>query len=193
MARARPWRRGRQRRADPGRHGASELARAADPRRGVADAPRGVPRGRAVTGRAALDMAVPPRSNAWVRSIVRHEAVLTAAALFSIALVIRAAFASQIVFPKPEDTAYYVGVARNLVEGRGLVSDALWSYQTPPLAFPRAAFEVWLPLPSFLAAIPMAILGPTFASAQWVAIVLGAIVPVLGWRLAADVAAERGL
>ena len=28
----------------------------------------------------------------------------------------------QIVFPKPEDTAYYVGVARNLLEGRGLVS-----------------------------------------------------------------------
>ena len=62
----------------------------------------------------------------------------------------------QIVFPKPEDTAYYVGVARNLVEGRGLVSDALWSYQTPPLVFPRPAFEVWLPLPTFLAAIPMA-------------------------------------
>ena len=29
--------------------------------------------------------------------------------------------ASSIVFPKPEDTAYYVGVARNLLEGRGLV------------------------------------------------------------------------
>ena len=28
----------------------------------------------------------------------------------------------MIVFPKPEDTAYYVGVARNLVEGHGLVS-----------------------------------------------------------------------
>ena len=64
-------------------------------------------------------------------------------------------FAAQIVFPKPEDTAYYVGVARNLVEGRGLVADAIWSYQTPPLVFPRPAFEVWLPLPSFLAAIPM--------------------------------------
>ena len=34
------------------------------------------------------------------------------------------------------------------VEGRGLVSDALWSYQTPPLVFPRPAFEVWLPLPT---------------------------------------------
>ena len=102
-------------------------------------------------------------------------------------------FASQIVFPKPEDTAYYFGVARNLVEGRGLVSDALWSYQTPPLEFPRAAFEVWLPLPSLLAALPMALLGATFAAAQWSSVVLGAIVPVLAWRLAADVAAEREL
>ena len=50
-----------------------------------------------------------------------------------------------------------MGVARNLVEGRGLVSDALWSYATPPLVFPRPAFEVWLPLPTFLSAIPMAL------------------------------------
>ena len=40
------------------------------------------------------------------------------------------------------------GVARNVVEGRGLVSDAIWSFQTPPLQFPRPAFEVWLPLPT---------------------------------------------
>jgi hypothetical protein len=140
-----------------------------------------------------MDVAVSARSNGWVRAIARREAVLTAAALFIIALAVRAAVASQIVFPKPEDTAYYVGVARNLLEGRGLVSDALWSYQTPPLVFPRAAFEVWLPLPTFLAAIPMAILGPTFAASQWAAVIVGAIVPVLAWRLALDVAAERGL
>ena len=93
----------------------------------------------------------------------RREASSSALVLFAIALVARAATASLVVFPKPEDTAYYVGVARNLVEGRGLVSDALWSYQTPPLVFPRPAFEVWLPLPTFLAAIPMALLGATFA------------------------------
>ena len=125
--------------------------------------------------------------------MTRREAALTAAAIFVLAFPVRIVVAAQIVFPKPEDTAYYVGVARNLVEGRGLVSDALWSYQTPPLAFPREAFEVWLPLPSFLAAIPMAILGTTFAAAQWSAVVAGAIVPVLAWRLAADVATERGL
>lgn len=125
--------------------------------------------------------------------MTRREAWLTAAVIFAIALVVRAVFAAQIVFPKPEDTAYYVGVARNLVEGRGLVTDAMWSYGTPPLTFPRPAFEVWMPLPTFISAAVMAVLGATFASAQITSIVLGAVVPVLAWRLAADVAAERGL
>jgi hypothetical protein len=125
--------------------------------------------------------------------VTRREAALTAAGIFVVGLLVRIAVAGQIVFPKPEDTAYYVGVARNLLEGRGLVSDALWSYQTPPLVFPRQAFEVWLPLPTFLAALPMALLGVTFAAAQWSAVVAGAIVPVLAWRLAADVAEERRL
>ena len=123
----------------------------------------------------------------------RREAILSALLVFGIALVARVVFASQIVFPKPEDTAYYMGVARNLVEGRGLVSDALWSFQTPPLIFPRPAFEVWLPLPTYLAALPMAMWGTTFASAQVSSVLIGAIVPVLAWRLAADVAEERGM
>ena len=123
----------------------------------------------------------------------RREAWLSVGVVFLAAVAVRVWAMSVITFPRPEDTAYYVGVARNLVEGRGLVSDAIWSYATPPLAFPRPAFEVWLPLPSFLAALPMAILGTTFAAAQWSSIVVGGLVAVLAWRLAADVAAERSL
>jgi len=123
----------------------------------------------------------------------RRELLWSAAAVFAVALLARAFVASQIVFPKPEDTAYYVGVARNLIEGRGLVTDALWSDQTPPLVFPHPAFEVWLPLPTFLAAMPMAILGPTFRAAQVSSVLVGAVVPVLAWRLALDVAEERRL
>jgi hypothetical protein len=123
----------------------------------------------------------------------RREAWLTAAAIFGLALVARAVVAAQIVFPRPEDTAYYVGVARNLIEGRGLVSDALWSFGTPPLILPRPAFEVWLPLPTFLAAIPMAVFGASFGAAQVSSVVIGSLVPVLAWRLAADVAIEREL
>jgi hypothetical protein len=125
--------------------------------------------------------------------VTRREAVASASLVLLIAIAVRTWFAAQIVFPKPEDTAYYFGVARNLLEGRGLVSDALWSYGTAPLVFPRPAFEVWMPLPSLLASVPMAILGRTFQAAQVSSVLIGAIVPVLAWRLAADVALERSL
>ena len=117
--------------------------------------------------------------------MTRRDLALQALLVFAVALLVRILAASIVVFPQPEDTAYYVGVARNLLDGHGLTSNAIWSFQTPPLSFPRPAFEVWLPLPTFLAAIPMAILGPSFASAQWASVVVGAIVPVLAWRLAA--------
>jgi len=125
--------------------------------------------------------------------MTRREAWASAALVFVVALVMRAIIAPQIVFPKPEDTAYYFGVARNIVEGRGLVSDSIWSYVTPPLVFPRPAFEIWMPLPAFLAAVPMAILGTTYAASQIPFVIIGSIVPVLAWRLAADVALERGV
>jgi hypothetical protein len=133
--------------------------------------------------------------------VTRREAWLTAAGIFVVALVVRALAGWAIDFPRPEDSAYYVGVARNLVEGRGLVSDALWSYGTPPLEFPRPAFEVWLPLPSLLFAIPLALSGAqapipletAMRAAQVVTALLGALLAVLAWRLAADVAAEREL
>jgi hypothetical protein len=127
--------------------------------------------------------------------VTRREAWLSAAAIFGLAVVVRAVAAASVAFPVPEDTAYYAGVSRNLVEGRGLVSDALWSYQTLPLEVPRAAFEVWQPLPSLLAAVPMALLGAAnwFRAAQVMSVIVGGLVAVLAWRLAADVAAELRL
>src|SRR5262245_21824489 len=116
----------------------------------------------------------------------RRELWLSAGAVFVVALAVRLWAAAPMVFPRPEDAAYYVGVAQNLVNGRGLVSDAIWSYQTPPLVFPRPAFEVWLPLPSFLYAVPMLVLGPSLWAAELASSVVGSIVAVLAWRLALD-------
>ena len=88
----------------------------------------------------------------------------------AIALLVRLWAAAQIPFAIPEDTAYYWGVARNLAEGRGFVSDAMWSYATEArdpatgafgFFFPRAAFEIWLPLPSLLGLLPMLVGGST--------------------------------
>jgi hypothetical protein len=127
--------------------------------------------------------------------MTRREAWLSAGAVFALALAVRAVAAATLTFPVPEDTAYYAGIARNLVEGRGLVTDALWSYQTPPLEVPRAAFEVWLPLPTFLAAIPVWLAGAAnwFRAAQAMSVVVSAAVAALAWRLGADVATEMKL
>ena len=97
----------------------------------------------------------------------RREALLSAGAVFLVALVVRAWAATQITFPRPEDVAYYVGVARNLVEGRGLTTDAIWSFQTPPLSFPRAGLRGLAPA----AVVPRRrsrwrSSGTTFAAAQ---------------------------
>ena len=128
-------------------------------------------------------------------AVSRREAWLSAASVFAVALAVRIVAAAAISFPVPEDTAYYAGVARNLVEGRGLISDALWSYQTQPLVVPRAAFEIWLPLPTLLEAIPVAVAGAAnwFRAAQVVSVMASSIVAVLAWRLGADVAAEMHL
>jgi hypothetical protein len=125
--------------------------------------------------------------------VTRRQVIASLLVVVAVTIAVRAVAAALIVFPKPEDTAYYVGVARNLLDGRGLVSDALWSYGTPPLVFPRPAFEVWLPLPTFLATIPMLLLGTTFAAAQVSSVAVGALVPLLAWRLAADAGEARGL
>ena len=132
----------------------------------------------------------------------RREAWLSAGLVFIVALLVRAWAAAQMPFPTPEDATYYWGAARNLVDGNGLTSNALWSYVSPArdasgglsLGFPRPAFEIWLPLPALLAAIPMTLLRSTsYGTALIVPVLAGALVPVLAWRIAADLAAERGL
>jgi hypothetical protein len=128
----------------------------------------------------------------------RRDTWLSVGLVAVVALAVRIWAATQVTFPQPEDTAYYVDVARNLLSGHGLVADAIWSYNTPPLTFspPRPAFEVWLPLPTFLAAIPMALFGGvlgSFAAAQVESIVVGTLVCVLAWRLGLDVAEDLEL
>src|SRR5687767_14814592 len=80
---------------------------------------------------------------------------LAPALLFVVAAAIRLAVAALVPFPATEGSAYYVGVARNILDGDGLVTDSLWSYATPPLAVPRPAFELWMPMSSFVSVAGM--------------------------------------
>jgi hypothetical protein len=114
--------------------------------------------------------------------------VITAVTLYLFAAAVRIVAIASVHFPANEGSAYYVTVARNMVEGRGLVIDAMWSYATPPLTLPRPAFELWQPMASFIAALPMSLLGTSFASAQLGGVLLGALVAPLAWVIGSQAA-----
>jgi hypothetical protein len=125
-------------------------------------------------------------------SLRRREAIVPAGLAAATAVLTWAA-AALVTFPLTEGSAYYVTVARNLAEGRGLVIDALWSYATPPLVLPRPAFELWQPLASLVMAVPMTVLGSSFAAAQLAYVALGAALAPLVWLLARQAAAHLAL
>ena len=113
--------------------------------------------------------------------------------LYGLALAIRLLVAGEISFPTAEPSAYYVGVAHSLMSGEGLVSNGVWSYATPPLEVPKAAFELWLPMSTFVSAAAMSVLGTTFWAAQVGGALLGAAVAPLAWIIGRETAQVQGL
>jgi hypothetical protein len=121
------------------------------------------------------------------------QITLVVGGLYLVALIVRLYAAAQIPLPATEPSAYYADVARSLVQGEGLVSHAVWSYATGPLAVPKPAFELWLPMSSFVSALSMAVLGPSWWAAQVGGAFLGALVAPLTWAVGRGAARGTGL
>jgi hypothetical protein len=119
--------------------------------------------------------------------------VLVVIGLYLLALAIRLAAAGELPFPTTEPSAYYLNVAQNLVAGNGLVADAVWSYATPPLEVPKPAFELWLPMSTFVSAAAMQVLGSSFWAAQVGSALLGAAVAPLAWAIGREAGRTHGL
>ena len=113
--------------------------------------------------------------------------------LYALALMVRLVAATELPFPTTESAAYYVGVAQNLLAGSGLVSDGVWSFATPPLEVPKPAFELWLPMSTFVSAGAMSVLGTSFWAAQVGGALLGAAVAPLAWAIGREAANAQGL
>ena len=113
--------------------------------------------------------------------------------LYLLALAARLLAATELPFPTTEPSAYYVDVARNLVAGDGLVSNGVWSFATPPLEVPKPAFELWLPMSTFVSAAAMTVLGSSFWAAQVGGALLGAAVAPLAWAVGREAANAQGL
>jgi hypothetical protein len=124
---------------------------------------------------------------------VRPLIFLIPLGLYLLALAVRLLVAPELPVPTTESSAYYVGVAQNVMAGNGLVSDGVWSFATPPLEAPKPAFELWLPMSTFISAAAMSVVGPTFWAAQLGNAVLGALVAPLGWAIGREAARTQGL
>jgi len=77
--------------------------------------------------------------------------------LFAASLAVRWLYIQAVVFPPLDDPAFYLTTAENIVEGRGLEVDVLWSYQ---VVFPNVthpSHEHWMPLTTGLIAAAFAI------------------------------------
>ncbi len=84
-------------------------------------------------------------------------------------------------------------MAQNLLAGGGLVSNGVWSYATAPLEVPKPAFELWLPMSTFISAAAMSVLGSTFWVAQLGGAVVGAAVAPLAWAVGRESARTQRL
>ncbi len=119
--------------------------------------------------------------------------MVTPLLLFGIAFLVRILAMAWVDVPPTEGSLYYLDVARNLVEGHGLTTDVLWSYATSPLTLPRPAFDLWLPVASFVSAVPMLILGASHQAGQLGGALLGACIASLTWAVAREATRIDGL
>jgi hypothetical protein len=119
--------------------------------------------------------------------------LLVPLALYVLALAVRLLVAREIPFATAEPALYYVDVAANLVGGDGLVSDSVWSFATAPLVVPKPAFELWLPMSTFVSAAAMWLIGSSFWAAQVGGAFLGAAVAPLAWGIGREAANAQGL
>ncbi len=119
--------------------------------------------------------------------------------LGGLALLANGAVALLVSVPGYVDAAYYFNGGRALAEGRGLVDPYLWNYVGAPPSLPVPAFAYWQPLPSFLAALGIALFGrgsqhslaPAFGAAQAIYVIVSAALPLITYSFVLQVGQRR--
>ncbi len=82
--------------------------------------------------------------------------------------------------PGHGDSAFYYTVAKNIVDGRGPVTDYITYFFEGLLPLPHYAGDFWNPTAAYLVAIPIAILGKSITNALLAGIVAGVLPAAVG-------------
>ena len=100
--------------------------------------------------------------------------------------------------PGYTDAFYFSNVADRLAHGAGLSADFLWSpvEARPDLRLPVVSHLFWVPLPTVLGGLGIALFGPlvgTFRAAQLVIVLIGAALPLIGYIAARSLGGSERL
>jgi hypothetical protein len=112
--------------------------------------------------------------------------LLLALLLFVAGLGVRWLYTGVVAFPPSDESAFYLTSAENVLTGRGLEVDVLWSYQFPFPNVTHPSHEHWMPLTTGLITAAFAlqralagVLETSFQTAQMPGIILGALLAPL--------------
>ncbi|MBU0703305.1 MAG: glycosyltransferase family 39 protein [Chloroflexi bacterium] len=111
--------------------------------------------------------------------------------LLCLALIVRLLTALLLTGPPYMDAYYYTAGAYRLAEGHTFAEPFLWHYLDDPTGIPHPGFLYWMPLPSILAAPFVALLGRSFLAAQLPFILLSALLPLVSYSVAWQIAESR--
>jgi len=92
------------------------------------------------------------------------------------------------------DADYYYATGIQLAQGEGFTEPFLWNYLDDPSGLPHPSHAYWMPLTSIISALGMRLArGFDFASAQWIFILLSALIPLITASLAYTLTSRRDL
>lgn len=112
-------------------------------------------------------------------------------AIFVAALAVRLLTALPMRQPGFMDAHYYYVGALNLIEERGFNDPYIWNYLDDPAGVPHPSHLYWMPLPSLVAWIGMALLGVSYRAGQVGFILLSALLPLVSYAIARKISNQR--
>lgn len=90
------------------------------------------------------------------------------------------------------DAEYYYAMGLRIVRDKSLLEPFIWNYLNGFYSLPQPAFTFWMPLPSFLAALSMALTGlQTFTGAKIGFLAVYAFVPPLTMKITYDLTGKE--
>jgi 4-amino-4-deoxy-L-arabinose transferase-like glycosyltransferase len=108
----------------------------------------------------------------------------------SAGLALRLALLGFVNLPGVADPNHYYNLALRLVDGESFTADYIWQYNDPPASIEHPEVH-WMPMTSFLAAGAMELFGRSVRIALLPFVLIGAIVPALGYWAARQLDLEE--